>query len=151
MFIILKAKNAMVDTSSEGELPQRSCHRDGVRSSVIWGRLGVELLLLHIQSSLLRWPPPGWGIHVLPGGGLGCPGSASVFPQISWRRHLARWGSGFFCLGCCPTVHTEGAFEWPESPGISGSPGTLLQPLTLIKSGLWQRHNTVVCVSVWLF
>ncbi|KAK3561961.1 hypothetical protein QTP86_019076, partial [Hemibagrus guttatus] len=89
--------------------------RDRVRSSVTWEKLGVELLLLHIERGQLRWlghlfrmPPgrlPGEVFRACPTRGkgpgedpehagetmsLGWPGNASGSLRKSWRKCLGR-------------------------------------------------------------
>ncbi|KAK5613448.1 hypothetical protein CRENBAI_021637 [Crenichthys baileyi] len=97
--------------------------RDRLRSSAIREGLGVELLLLHIERSQLRWLEQLYldaflgrcSRHVPPGGGpgdgqghvggtmsLGWPGNALGSPLRSWRRCLGRGTSGCLCLVCCP-------------------------------------------------
>ena len=91
--------------------------RDRVRSSDIWERLRVELLLLHIERSQLRWVR-----HVvkMPPGSMPIweetPGQPKdtlerlyflawevlVSPWRSWWKWLGRGTSGSPCSSCCP-------------------------------------------------
>lgn len=57
------------------------CLRDKLRNSVIWEGLRVQLLLLYIERSQLRWFPPGVEPgHAAENTSLSWPGNASVFP-----------------------------------------------------------------------
>ena len=101
--------------------------RDRVKSSVIWGRLKVELLLLHIERSQLRWfrhpvrmlpgcltvgvfqtcssaqrplgrPRTGWRDHV----SLLAWEHLSVSSQGNQKRWPGRGRSGPLYSMCCP-------------------------------------------------
>ena len=86
---------------------------DGMRNSIIRGRLGEEPLLwlgCPLEASLGRCL-----VHVQLGRGPGadpghageiispdCLGNASASPSRNKRRWLGRGRPGLLCLGCCP-------------------------------------------------
>lgn len=90
----LKEQDRLLQAAEIGFLRRVAglCFRDG--SSAIQEGLRVELLLLHIKRSQLRWfghltrRPPGWGVPGMSHREEADPGDALVTSKLSWLGYF---------------------------------------------------------------